>query len=53
MGVKDLWTILSPIGKSCMLSSIEEKKIAIDLSCWICESQNTGMNNVVVEPVLR
>lgn len=50
MGVKDLWKILSPTGKKVTLFELSNKKIAIDLSCWICESQVVGEKYVPMQP---
>ncbi|BES98735.1 Maternal protein exuperantia [Nesidiocoris tenuis] len=40
MGVKDLWTVLSPICEKKSLWELEGSSIAIDLSAWICDSQS-------------
>ncbi|XP_039287665.1 flap endonuclease GEN isoform X2 [Nilaparvata lugens] len=40
MGVKDLWTIVSPVSEKKSVWNLQNKKIAIDLSAWICDSQN-------------
>ncbi|XP_075229632.1 XPG-like endonuclease [Lycorma delicatula] len=42
MGVKDLWTVLSPISEKKSLWELQNKTIAIDLSAWICDSQHVG-----------
>ncbi|KAJ9582964.1 hypothetical protein L9F63_022690, partial [Diploptera punctata] len=40
MGVKNLWLILSPVCERKSLWELQEKTVAIDLSCWVCDSQN-------------
>ncbi|CAH1395881.1 unnamed protein product [Nezara viridula] len=40
MGVKELWSIISPISEKKSLWELENKVIAIDLSAWICDSQS-------------
>nr|XP_008196114.1 PREDICTED: flap endonuclease GEN isoform X2 [Tribolium castaneum] len=40
MGIKDLWTLLAPFGERKPLYELQGKTVAIDLSCWVCESQN-------------
>lgn len=37
MGVKDLWTLLSPIGRRVAIESLERKTLAIDVSIWITQ----------------
>lgn len=39
MGVKDLWNILSPLCERKPLFELQGKTIAIDLSCWVVDSQ--------------
>ncbi|KAG8226242.1 hypothetical protein J437_LFUL006344 [Ladona fulva] len=39
MGVKGLWTLLSPTCEKKALWELEGQTVAIDLSCWICDSQ--------------
>ncbi|XP_014286236.1 flap endonuclease GEN [Halyomorpha halys] len=48
MGVKELWSIISPISEKKSLWELENKVIAIDLSAWICDSQSlhTPQNNM-------
>ena len=52
MGVKELWSIISPTSQLIPLSSLGNKTIAIDLSCWICDSQTVYMGGVT-KPHLR
>lgn len=42
MGVKDLWNVISPTADRRPLFELEGKTIAIDLSCWIVDSQNVS-----------
>lgn len=37
MGVKDLWQLLSPIGRRVSIESLEGKTLAIDASIWITQ----------------
>jgi DNA excision repair protein ERCC-5 len=37
MGVKDLWQLLSPIGRRVSVESLEGKILAIDASIWITQ----------------
>ncbi|XP_026667183.1 flap endonuclease GEN isoform X2 [Ceratina calcarata] len=39
MGVKDLWNIVSPLCDRKPLFELQGKTIAIDISCWIVDSQ--------------
>lgn len=36
MGVHGLWTILNPIQEHVPLRSLGGKKLAVDLSGWVC-----------------
>lgn len=49
MGVRDLWKILAPVGRKATLFELSRKKIAIDLSCWICENQIVGEKYVPMQ----
>ncbi|XP_039967282.1 flap endonuclease GEN isoform X1 [Bactrocera tryoni] len=40
MGVKDLWSVLTPHAERKPLCELRGKKVAIDLAGWICESLN-------------
>nr|CAD7396244.1 unnamed protein product [Timema cristinae] len=46
MGVKDLWSILAPVCDRKPLWELQDKAVAIDLSCWVCDSQNVDHHNV-------
>jgi DNA excision repair protein ERCC-5 len=37
MGVRDLWQLLSPIGRRVSIETLEGKKLAIDASVWIIQ----------------
>lgn len=37
MGVKDLWQLLSPIGRRVSIETLEGKILAIDMSIWITQ----------------
>ncbi|OJA13616.1 hypothetical protein AZE42_03967 [Rhizopogon vesiculosus] len=41
MGVKSLWSLLSPVGRPVPLETIEGKVLAIDSSIWIYQFQAT------------
>ncbi|XP_011505629.1 PREDICTED: flap endonuclease GEN [Ceratosolen solmsi marchali] len=53
MGVKDLWNILSPISDRKPLFELQGKVIAIDLSCWIVDSQTITDNAIQPKMYLR
>ena len=54
MGVKDLWTILSPVKSEVSLESLKGQTVAIDLSVWICETYSIKqMQGIVAKPHLR
>uniref|UniRef100_A0A1I8PG70 Flap endonuclease GEN n=1 Tax=Stomoxys calcitrans TaxID=35570 RepID=A0A1I8PG70_STOCA len=40
MGVKDLWTVLTPHAERKPISDLRGKTVAIDLAGWVCESLN-------------
>jgi 5'-3' exonuclease len=37
MGVKDLWQLLSPVGRRVSIETLEGKTLAIDASIWITQ----------------
>lgn len=53
MGIKELWTVLEPFSERRPLYELEGKKVAIDLSGWICDSQNVVEYNVQPHMFLR
>lgn len=44
MGVKNLWSLLSPVAEKTPLWELEGKVIGIDLSGWVCDSENFNQN---------
>lgn len=40
MGIKDLWSLLTPYCERKPLYELEGKVVAIDLSGWVCDSLN-------------
>lgn len=40
MGVKNLWSTLSPVSEKTPLWELQGKTVAIDLSGWVCDSEN-------------
>lgn len=41
MGVKSLWSLLTPVGRPVLLETIENKSLAIDSSIWLYQFQAT------------
>ncbi|KDQ14344.1 hypothetical protein BOTBODRAFT_32808 [Botryobasidium botryosum FD-172 SS1] len=41
MGVKQLWTLVKPVGRPVMLETLEGKVLAIDSSIWLYQFQAT------------
>ncbi|KIM39948.1 hypothetical protein M413DRAFT_19658 [Hebeloma cylindrosporum] len=41
MGVKSLWTLVTPVGRPVMLETVEGKAMAIDSSIWLYQFQAT------------
>lgn len=52
MGVKELWSLVSPTGQLLPLSSLEGQAVAVDLSCWVVDSQALHVG-YVTRPHLR
>jgi flap endonuclease GEN len=44
MGVKNLWPLLSPVAEKVPLWELQNKIVAIDLSGWVCDSENFNSN---------
>ncbi|KAG6475666.1 hypothetical protein ZIOFF_064895 [Zingiber officinale] len=42
MGVKNLWDILESCKKILPLHHLQNKKLCVDLSCWLVQLQNSG-----------
>ena len=54
MGVNHLWNILEPVKRKENLSSLRDKTLCVDLSCWICEARCAkGLKQNVSKPHLR
>jgi hypothetical protein len=53
MGIKYLWPILSPFCERKPLYELQYKRVAVDLSCWVCESQNIAEYTVQPRMYLR
>lgn len=53
MGVKDLWEVLSPVARKVQLDELRGKRLAVDLSGWIVESEQTRAKQVMRNPVIR
>ncbi|KOC70481.1 Flap endonuclease GEN [Habropoda laboriosa] len=53
MGVKDLWNILSPLCERKPMFELQGKTIAIDMSCWVVDSQTITDNSVQPKMYLR
>ncbi|CAK9830611.1 Flap endonuclease GEN [Anthophora retusa] len=53
MGVKDLWNILSPLCERKPMFELQGKTIAIDMSCWIVDSQTVSDNSAQPKMYLR
>lgn len=53
MGVKELWGLVSPVGELQPLNALEGQAVAVDLSCWVVESQSLHLGNMVIKPHLR
>ncbi|XP_060873561.1 flap endonuclease GEN [Metopolophium dirhodum] len=44
MGVKSLWSLLTPVAEKMPLWELHGKAIGIDLSGWVCDSENLNHN---------
>ncbi|XP_054006350.1 flap endonuclease GEN-like [Hylaeus anthracinus] len=53
MGVKDLWNILSPLCERKPMFTLQGKTIAIDMSCWVVDSQTVTDNSAQPKMYLR
>lgn len=53
MGIKHVWTVLTPFCERKPLYELQGKTVAIDLSCWICEAQNIAEYEVHPHMYLR
>ncbi|XP_043252508.1 flap endonuclease GEN [Colletes gigas] len=53
MGVKHLWNILSPLCERKPMFELQGKTIAIDMSCWVVDSQMVTDHSVQPKMYLR
>jgi len=55
MGVKDLWTVLEPVGERCTMADLQGKRLAVDISGWIFQSLQSPvfMKKPTLRPHLR
>uniref|UniRef100_A0A6P7GS73 Flap endonuclease GEN-like n=1 Tax=Diabrotica virgifera virgifera TaxID=50390 RepID=A0A6P7GS73_DIAVI len=53
MGIKHLWTVLTPYCERKPLYELQGKTVAVDLSCWICEAQNIAEYQIQPRMYLR
>ena len=51
MGVKYLWGVVEPTCNEKSVAELYGKKLAIDMSCWVCDSQ--GLPGHIAKPHLR
>jgi len=51
MGVKDLWTVLEPVGERCTMADLQGKRLAVDISGWIFQSLQSPV--FVKKPTMR
>ncbi|XP_050673323.1 flap endonuclease GEN isoform X6 [Leptidea sinapis] len=50
MGIKGLWSVLSPFCEKKSLHEIRGETVAVDLSGWVCDSQN--VTDYYIQPKL-
>ncbi|CAH2099821.1 unnamed protein product [Euphydryas editha] len=50
MGIKGLWTVLTPFSEKKSLHEIRGETVAVDLSGWVCDSQN--VTDYYIQPKL-
>ncbi|KAJ8734833.1 hypothetical protein PYW08_014083 [Mythimna loreyi] len=53
MGVKGLWTVLTPYSEKKSLHEIRGETVAVDLSGWVCDSQNVTEYHIQPKLYLR
>lgn len=53
MGVKSLWSLLSPVAEKLPLWELQDKVVCIDLSGWVCDSENINLNTSQKNMYLR
>lgn len=49
--MKDLWTVLEPVGERCTMADLQGKRLAVDISGWIFQSLQSPV--FVKKPTLR
>ncbi|XP_073011434.1 single-strand DNA endonuclease 1 [Typha latifolia] len=52
MGVKNLWDILESCKKTLPLHHLQNKKLCVDLSCWLIQFQNASRSPACVKEKL-
>lgn len=52
MGVKNLWDVLEPCKKSLPLHHLRNKRVCIDLSCWMVQLQNVSKSHCPINSKL-
>ncbi|KAK4328548.1 hypothetical protein Pmani_001025 [Petrolisthes manimaculis] len=52
MGVKELWSVVSPTGQLLPLTALTGQSVAVDLSCWIVDTKSLNLVQVT-QPHLR
>ncbi|GMI75517.1 hypothetical protein like AT3G48900 [Hibiscus trionum] len=52
MGVKNLWEVLEPCKKTLPLHHLQNKRVCIDLSCWVVQLQNVNKSHCPVKTKL-
>ncbi|KAM3966811.1 XPG-like endonuclease [Aphomia sociella] len=53
MGIKGLWTVLLPFSEKKSLHEIRGETVAVDLSGWVCDSQNVTDYHIQPKLYLR
>lgn len=53
MGIKGLWSVLTPFSEKKSLHELRGETIAVDLSGWVCDSQNVTEHHVQPKLYLR
>ncbi|CAH2068716.1 unnamed protein product, partial [Iphiclides podalirius] len=53
MGIKGLWTVLAPYCEKKSLHEIQGETLAVDLSGWVCDSQNVTEYHIQPKLYLR
>ncbi|KAH7669465.1 XPG/Rad2 endonuclease protein [Dioscorea alata] len=52
MGVKNLWDILESCKKTLPLHHLQNKRLCVDLSCWLIQFQNANKSSVCIKDKL-